>query len=90
MCLAFWAASVHCWLMYSFSTTGEQRTLLHRADLPEFFFQSVPTSGIALTQMQHLALVEPRGVLMGPLLQFLQVPLDGIPSLSCVNCTTQI
>jgi len=27
---------------------------------------------------------------MGPLLKLVQVPLDGIPSFWCVNCTTQL
>jgi len=39
--------------------------------------------------MQDLALgvVEPHEV---SLLKLVQVPLDGIPSLRCVNCTTQL
>ena len=47
--------------------------------------------GIAPTQVQDLALglVEPPEVHMGPLLQLIQVPLDGIPSW-CVSCTTQL
>lgn len=65
------------------------KVLLHRADLHDFFCQSV-LSGIALTQLQHLALAEPQEVLMLPLLQFVQVPLDGIPSLCCASCTAQL
>jgi len=40
--------------------------------------------------MQDLALslVESHEVHAGPVLQLVQVPLDGIPSLWCVNCTT--
>lgn len=64
------------------------KVLFHRTDLHEFFCQSV-LSGIALTQLQRLALVEPQEVLMFPLLQFVQVPLDGIPSL-CSSCTAQL
>lgn len=63
--------------------------LLQRADLHELFCHSV-LSGIALTQLQHLALVEPQEVLMFSLPQFVQVPLDGIPSLCCVKCTAQL
>jgi len=37
-----------------------------------------------------LGLVEPYNVHMGPLLELVQVPLDGILSLRCVNCTTQL
>ncbi|KAK4829865.1 hypothetical protein QYF61_007257 [Mycteria americana] len=49
-------------------------------------------TGIAPTQVQDLALgfVEPHEVHMGPLLKLVQVPLDGIPSLRHVNCTTQL
>ena len=40
----------------------------------------------------HLAVgpVELHEVYVGPLLELVQVPLDGIPSLKCVNCTTQL
>ncbi|KAK4827398.1 LOW QUALITY PROTEIN: hypothetical protein QYF61_017803 [Mycteria americana] len=46
--------------------------------------------GIAPTQDPTLGLVEPHEVHTGPLLQLVQVPLDGIPSLRHVNCTTQL
>ena len=47
---------------------------------------------IALTQVQHLAfgLVKPHLVHMGPLLKPIQVPLDGVPPLYRVNCTTHL
>jgi len=56
------------------------------------FLQSALLSGIALSQVQHLAfgLVEPHQVLVGPLLQPVLVPLDGFPSLQCIDCNTQI
>ena len=43
-------------------------------------------------QVQHPALghVEPHHVYMGPLLQPVRVPLDGFPSLQCINYTTQL
>lgn len=66
-----------------------QNLLLQRVHLHELFCHSV-LSGIALTQLQHLALVEPQEVLMLSLPQFVQVPLDGIPSLCCVNCSTHL
>jgi len=46
---------------------------------------------IASTHLQDLTLglVKPHEVHMDPLPQIVQVPLDGIPSLRCVNCTTQ-
>jgi len=48
--------------------------------------------GFALTQAQDpaLGLLEPHEVHTCPLLEFVQVPLDGIPSSWCVNCTTQL
>jgi len=43
-----------------------------------------------MTQVQDpaLGLVDPHQVHTGPLLQFVQVPLDGILPLRCVNRTT--
>ncbi|KAK4831706.1 hypothetical protein QYF61_018758 [Mycteria americana] len=57
-----------------------------------FIPQSVLILEIALTEVQDLALglVELHEVHMGPLLKPVKVPLDGIPSLKCINCTTQI
>jgi len=49
-------------------------------------------SGVAPTQAQDsaISLVEPHEVHTGPLLELVQVPLDGNPSFWCVNCTTQL
>ena len=54
---------------------------LPRASLNPFIPQLVLTVGVALTQVQDLALglVEPHEVHKGPLLKLVQVPLDGIP-----------
>jgi len=62
------------------------------AALNPFSAQPVFVLGIAPTQVQDLALglVELHGVHMGPPLQPVQVPLDGIPSLQRVDCTTQL
>jgi len=42
--------------------------------------------------VRHRALgqVEPHEVHRGPLLEFIKVPLDGIPSFCHINCTTQL
>ncbi|KAK4807078.1 hypothetical protein QYF61_018419 [Mycteria americana] len=63
-----------------------------RAALNPFIPQSLLIWGIALTQVQDLALglVEPHESHMGPLLEIVQVPLDDIPSLSQISCTTQL
>ena len=55
------------------------RVLLCRAALNPFIPQPVMIPGVALTQVQDLALglVEPPEVHMGPLLQLVPVPLDG-------------
>jgi len=37
-----------------------------------------------------LGLVDPHELLMGPSLKLIQVPLDGILSFWCVNCTTHL
>jgi len=46
--------------------------------------------GVAPAQVQDLALglVEPHEVHTGPLLELVQVPLDGTPSFWCVSYTT--
>ncbi|KAK4830254.1 hypothetical protein QYF61_009321 [Mycteria americana] len=68
------------------------QVLLCKADLNPFIPQPVLISEVALTQLQDpaLGLAEPHEVHMGPLLQLVQVPLDGIPSLRRVTCTTQL
>ncbi|KAK4831029.1 LOW QUALITY PROTEIN: hypothetical protein QYF61_014917 [Mycteria americana] len=66
------------------------QVLLHRAALNPFIPQPVLIPGVAPTQDPALGLVEPHEVPMGPLLQLVQVPLDGIPSLRRVNHTTQL
>lgn len=88
MCLALWAVSTHWWFMSSFLST---QILLCRAALKDFS-QPVLISGIALTQVPHLALgpVELDEVLMGPLLEFLQVLLDGTLSFCSVTYTVQL
>ncbi|KAK4827314.1 hypothetical protein QYF61_016564 [Mycteria americana] len=68
------------------------QALLLRAALDHIIPQPVLKPRIALTQVQDLALglVEPCEVHTGPPLQLVQVPLDGILSFRCVNCTTQL
>ena len=48
--------------------------------------------GVAPIQVQHLALglVEPHGVPMGTFAESAEAPVDGILSLRCDNCTTQL
>jgi len=69
-----------------------RQVLLGRAALNPFIPQSVLIPGVAPTQVQDPAhgLVEPHEVHTGPLPELVQVPLDGIPSFWCVNCTTQL
>ncbi|KAK4820325.1 hypothetical protein QYF61_023558 [Mycteria americana] len=68
------------------------QVLLRRAALNHIIPQPVLIPGIAPSQVQDLApgLVEPHEVHTGPLLQLVQVPLDGIPSFWRVSCTTQL
>ena len=67
------------------------QVLLLRAALNPFSAQPVFVLGIALAQMQDLALglVELHEVCTGPPLKPVQDPLDCIPALQCVNCMTQ-
>ncbi|GAB0184583.1 cAMP-dependent protein kinase inhibitor alpha [Grus japonensis] len=66
------------------------QVLLFRAAFNLFLAQSVAVLGIVPTHVQDLALglVELHVVRMDPPLQPVKVPLDGIPSLQCVNHTT--
>ncbi|KAK4821259.1 hypothetical protein QYF61_017137 [Mycteria americana] len=68
------------------------QVLLLRAALSPFSVQPVFVLGIAPTHVQDLALglVELHEVHMGPPLKPVKVPLDGIPSLQRVICTTQL
>ncbi|GAB0205260.1 hypothetical protein GRJ2_002991600 [Grus japonensis] len=68
------------------------QVLLLRAALNPFPAQPLAALGIAPTHVQNLALglVELHGVHIGPPLNPVRVPLDGIPSLQCVSCTTQL
>ena len=65
---------------------------LGRATLNPFIPQTVLILGVALAQVQDPALghVKPHEVHTGPLLKLVQVPLDGILLLRCVDCTTQV
>ncbi|GAB0205392.1 cAMP-dependent protein kinase inhibitor alpha [Grus japonensis] len=71
------------------ATSGREQG---RAALNPLNSQPVLILGIALTQVQDLALglVELPDVHMVPLLKLIQVPPDGILSLRHVNCTTQL
>ncbi|KAJ7411115.1 hypothetical protein BTVI_51132 [Pitangus sulphuratus] len=66
--------------------------LLSRASLDLVIPQPGLIPGVALTQVQHLALglVKLHEIPMGPLLELVQVPLDVILSFRCVNNTTQL
>jgi len=63
------------------------QVLLSRTALNPFIPQPLVILRVALTQVQDLALglVEPQEVHMGPLLKLVQVPVDGILSVRCVN-----
>jgi len=68
------------------------QVLLGRTALSPFIPQPVLILETALTQVPDLALalVELHEVHTGPPLQLVQVPLDDIPCLTHVNCTTQL
>jgi len=70
----------------------QPQVLFLRAALNPFSAQPVFGLGIALTHVQDLALslVELHEVRIGPPLNPVQVPLDGIPSLQYVDRTAQL
>jgi len=96
--LAFRAASTHCWLMLSFSSTRipiffSKEVFFEKAVLKEVFFQFLYVPGISLTHVQHLALslLEPYWVHQSLLFDLVQVALDGIASFYCIiNYMTQL
>ncbi|KAK4812332.1 hypothetical protein QYF61_017109 [Mycteria americana] len=90
--LAFWAASAHCQLTSSFSSTSTPKSFSAGLLSIPSSLKPVLILGITLTQLQDpaLGLVEPQEVHMGALLELVQVPLDGIPSFRHVNRTTQL
>ncbi|KAK4825874.1 hypothetical protein QYF61_003148 [Mycteria americana] len=74
------------------STQQYHQGIFHRAAVNPFIPQPVLILGVASIQVQDLALGldEPHEFHMGPLLELVQFPLDGIPSLRHVNRTTQL
>lgn len=75
--------------------TASLRPIIHslqvfllRGTLNPFVLQPVLIPAVAPTQVQYPALgpLEPYEVLMDQILKLVQVSLDGIPSLGCVNC----
>ena len=50
----------------------------------------VPTLSACPCRDLALSLAELHGVGMGPPLKLVHIPLDSIPSLWCVNCSTQL
>lgn len=59
---------------------------------PGVLLTSVLMPRIAPTQVQHAAFgfVEPHWVLVVPLCEPAQVPLDGVPSSCCIHCSTRL
>ncbi|KAK4827794.1 hypothetical protein QYF61_021747 [Mycteria americana] len=70
----------------------QPQVLLLRSALNPFSTQAVFVFGIAPTHVQDLALglVELHEACTGPSLKPVKVPLDGIPSLQSIDCTTQL
>ena len=86
--LAFWAASAHYRLMSSFSSTGTPKSfstelLSGRSSPSSYKYLGLPQPKCSTL---HLALLN----LMAPLLQPVQIPLDGFPSFQRINCPTQL
>ena len=75
-----------------FPINQHPQVLLSRSALNPFSTQPAFVPGVALTHVQDLALglVELHDVRTGPLLKPVKVPMDDIPSLQHVSCTTQI
>ncbi|KAK4832374.1 hypothetical protein QYF61_022229 [Mycteria americana] len=81
-----------CTLPVELLINQHPQVLLLRAALNPFSAQPVFVLGIAPPHVQDLALglVELHEVHTGPPLKPVKVPLNGIPSRQCVNCTTEL
>ena len=90
--LAFWAANAHCWLISKLSVHRNNKAPVLMAALIEFISQSLLMSGIAPTQVQHLALglIELHVVCTGSTLKPAYITLHGIPALQHVNHIAQL
>lgn len=90
--LAFWAANTHCQVMYSPSSTSIPKSFTAALNLSTL--QPVQIPGIALSRcrcsISYLILWNFVRVLWAHFSSYVWVPLDGTPSLRCVNCTIQL
>lgn len=82
----FWATGAHCQVMLSFSSTKTPKTLSQsgcKSTLPSLYcVWGCPDPGVAGPYRTFIELYK---FLTGLLLKLFKVPLDGIPSLQCVN-----
>ncbi|KAK4831110.1 LOW QUALITY PROTEIN: hypothetical protein QYF61_015413 [Mycteria americana] len=68
------------------------QVLFHRAAFQPLFPKPVALHGVAVAQVQDLALglVEPHTIGLGPSIQPVQVPLQSLPTLKQINTPTQL
>ncbi|KAK4826200.1 hypothetical protein QYF61_006144 [Mycteria americana] len=68
------------------------RVLFHQAAFQRLFPKPVALHGVAVAQVQDLALglVEPHTIGLGPSIQPVQVPLQSLPALKQINTPTQL
>ncbi|KAK4830892.1 hypothetical protein QYF61_013821 [Mycteria americana] len=68
------------------------RVLFHQAAFQPLFPKPVALHGVAVTQVQDLALglVEPHTIDLGPSIQPVQVPLQSLPTLKQINTPAQL
>ena len=78
--------------MSSFSFTSTPQVFFSRTALNPFILQFILVMRVVSTQVQDFALgfVGPHEVHLGLLLKTVWVPLNAIPSLWCVDCTSQL
>lgn len=88
--LSFLGCQSTLWAHAQLSIPENIQVLQCKAGPNQLFLQSVLMSGIAFTQVQHLALrlVELHEVLLHLILELVQVPLDVFSSFCCFNCTS--
>jgi len=86
----FWAASTHCWLMCIFLSTDPLSPSLQGCS--QWIIPVCRCTWHCPIHVQHssFGFVKSHEILIGPVLELVPVPLDGILSFHYTSCTTQL
>ena len=90
MLLAFFSVRLYCWLVVSSRLPGPQGLSLQSC-FPAFRLQHVLVPGVVPLQVQDFAVlfVELHEIPLSPVLQPVQIPLDGSTATWCISRSSQ-